>query len=93
MMGMMGMMKPNRRIKMARRDWSSMQSVHTYVLSELKKYDSVPESDLNTRHDPNIVTQVLNLLVERGVINLKIDENKVGSSRRVYSLAYGGTHD
>lgn len=70
-----------------RKEWSSATAAQQYILSRLRDAkDGLTESELNTRHDPNIVTQVLNLLVDRSIITLHIDDNKVGGNRRKYKL-------
>lgn len=75
---------------MARKDWSSPRSAQDYILKSLREYNKgATESMLNTRHDPTVISRVLELLVERGVIDLRIDNNKVGTNRRVYTLVEG----
>jgi hypothetical protein len=74
---------------MARRDWSSIKSAHAYILQYLSEHETATENLLNTRHDPAIVSQCLQLLVERGVLLLKFDDRKTGVARRVYTLAEG----
>tara|TARA_B100000745_G_scaffold220867_1_gene147211 strand:+ start:723 stop:947 length:225 start_codon:yes stop_codon:yes gene_type:complete len=72
---------------MARRDWASRKSAQEWILKILsEEKNGATENMLNTRHDPNIVAQILNMLVERSVVNLYIDSNKVGIESRIYKL-------
>lgn len=75
---------------MARNNWLSHKSAHEYILKSLKEFPKgATENMLNTKHDPVIVSQTIARLLERGVITLHIDANKVGTARRLYKLPEG----
>jgi len=74
---------------MARKDWSSSKSGQAHILNCLKNSEGETESKLNTHHDPVMIGQILSMLVERGVITMKINNDAVGPNRRIYTLGEG----
>ena len=61
--------------------------IATSIINKLRKFnESLDETFLSEKCDPLIASRVLSTLVERGILDLSIDNKEVGGRRRKYSL-------
>jgi DNA-binding PadR family transcriptional regulator len=77
------------RTKMTPR-FNDSSSAMDWIKKSLKEYPAgMSENQLNTRHNPVLIGQLLTTLEERGIISVHINEKEVGPARRIFKLNEG----
>ena len=67
--------------------WYSEHEGAAFIMRVLKKRSApCPQNELTRKHDPVMMTRVLDKLVTNGKVVHEINDKAVGSARHVYTL-------